>query len=135
MSEKVDLTIDILRNKYVLKVLERLDCRYLTHITQDPHQFAYRSNRGVDDAVSLCTHFILQHLETKSTYARVLFIDFSSAFNTIIPIKLYNFLLATGVNALLCQWILNFLSCRKQCVQIQNNVSSLRVLNTGAPQG
>ena len=47
---------------FVIKVLERLVCRYLTHITLDPHtQFAYRANRGVDDAVSLCTHFILQH--------------------------------------------------------------------------
>ena len=118
----------------VMKVLERLVCRYLTYITLDPHQFAYRANRGVDDAVSLCTHFILQHLNTKSTNARVLFIDFSWAFNTIIPLRLYNFLLAAGVDAVLCQWILNFLSSRKQCVKIQNNVSSPRILNTGAPQ-
>ena len=48
-------------------------------------QFAYRANRSVDDPVNMALHFILQHLESSGTYARILFVDFSSAFNTIIP--------------------------------------------------
>lgn len=38
-----------------------------------------------------CCHFcgiIELHLDKKNTYIRMLFIDYSSAFNTIIPIKL-----------------------------------------------
>ena len=74
-----------------MKVFERLVLRSLKAATDnqlDPHQFAYRANRSVDDAVALALHRILQHLEISGKYARVLFVDFSSAFNTIIPRKL-----------------------------------------------
>ena len=76
---------------WVIKVFEGLILRELkSHISNgsDEHQFAYRNNRGVEDAVATLNHTILQHLENKNTYARVLFLDFSSAFNTIIPSKL-----------------------------------------------
>ena len=88
-----------------MKILERLVCKHLSGITLDPHQFAYRSNRSVDDAVSLCMHSILQHLESSSTYARILFVDFTSAFNTIVPVKLIYTLQVLGVNPSLCKWI------------------------------
>ncbi|KAJ8375851.1 hypothetical protein SKAU_G00064310 [Synaphobranchus kaupii] len=45
-----------------------------------------RANRSVEDAVSLCLHTILQRLEAPATYARILFIDYSSEFNTIVPL-------------------------------------------------
>ncbi|KAL7830680.1 hypothetical protein SRHO_G00318070 [Serrasalmus rhombeus] len=51
----------------------------------DPLQFAYRSNHSTDDATSTTLHLALTHLDSKDTYVRMLFIDFSSAFNTIIP--------------------------------------------------
>lgn len=51
-----------------------------------PLQFAYRSNRSVDDTVNLGPHCILQHLDSPGMYARVLFVDFiSAAFNSVIP--------------------------------------------------
>jgi len=65
----------------------------------------------------------------------VLFIDFSSAFNTIIPQKLYNKLIDLNFPLHTCNWILDFLLNRPQVVKIQNNVSSTIVLSTGAPQG
>ncbi|XP_061584243.1 odorant receptor 131-2-like [Cololabis saira] len=46
---------------------------------------AYRANRSLDDAVNIGLHHILGHLDTPGTYARILFVDFSSAFNTIAP--------------------------------------------------
>ena len=49
----------------------------------DSLQFPYRQNRSVDDAVSLAPHFILKHLDSPNRYACILFLDFSSAFNTI----------------------------------------------------
>lgn len=42
-----------------------------------------RANRSVVDAVIMAPHFILQHQYSLGTYARSLFVDFSSAFNTI----------------------------------------------------
>ncbi len=45
----------------------------------DPLQFAYRSNRSTDDAIAFTLHTALSHLENKNTYARMLFVDYSSA--------------------------------------------------------
>ncbi|KAI4901786.1 hypothetical protein NFI96_003150 [Prochilodus magdalenae] len=56
--------------------------------TLDPHQFAYRDNRSTDDAVSLAIHTALNHLDSTNSYVRMLFIEFSSALNTIIPSRL-----------------------------------------------
>ena len=110
----------------VMKVFERLVLRSLKAATDhqlDPHQLAYRANRSVDDAVALALHHILQHLETSGTYARVLFVDFSSVFNTIIPRKLFNKLILIGVERSLCMWILDFLQDRPQSVRTGKQTS------------
>ncbi len=52
----------------------------------DPLQFAYHPNRSTGDAISSALHLALSHLD--NTYVSMLFIDFSSAFNTIISQKL-----------------------------------------------
>ena len=64
-----------------------------------------------------------------------LFIDFSSAFNTIIPQQLICKLDQLGLNTSLCNWVLDFLSERPQAVRVGNNISSSITLSTGAPQG
>ncbi len=65
----------------------------------------------------------------------MLFIDFSSAFNTIIPQQLINKLSRLGLNNSLCNWILDFLTGRPQSVRVGHNTSSTTTLSTGAPQG
>ena len=47
-----------------------------------------------------------------NTYVRMLFIVYSSAFNTIVPSKLINKLRTPGLNTTLCNWILDFLTGR-----------------------
>ncbi len=49
----------------------------------DPLQFAYRQERSTDDALNSISHLTLKHLEDPKAYARLLFIDFSSAFNSL----------------------------------------------------
>ncbi len=69
-------------------IIERLVLAYMKDTTGpllEPLQFAYRENRSVDDAVNMGLPFILQQLDRPGTYVRILFVDFSSAFNTIIP--------------------------------------------------
>ena len=71
-----------------MKVLERLVLDHLKSMTDsvlDPLQFAYRANRSTDNAMNMALHYVLEHLITAGNYARILFVDFSSAFNTIIP--------------------------------------------------
>ena len=65
----------------------------------------------------------------------MLFIDYSAAFNRIIPSKLYIKLTDLGLCRQLGNWIYKFLSDGKQTVRIGNPVSSPLVLNTEAPQG
>ncbi len=103
--------------------------------TLDPLQFAYRPNRSTDDAISSTLHLALTHLENKDSYVRMLFIDFSSAFNTIIPQQLINKLNLLGLNNSLCNWILDVLTRRPQSVRVGHNTSSTTTLSTGAPQG
>ena len=49
-----------------------------------------------------------------NTYVRMLFIDYSSAFNTIVPSKLG----ALGLNPALCNWVLDFLTGHPQVVKV-----------------
>ncbi|MGL4742424.1 MAG: reverse transcriptase domain-containing protein, partial [Sarcina sp.] len=75
----------------VIKCFERLVLAHLKDFlppTLDPYQFAYHSNLSTEDSVSMALHSVLTHLDNKNTYARMLFVDFSSAFNTVIPSKL-----------------------------------------------
>ncbi len=106
----------------VMKSLERLVLAYLKDITRpllDPLQFAYRANRSVDDAVNMGLHYILQHLDKPGNYARILFVvDFSSAFNTIMPDLLSDKLTQLSVPTSICQWITSFLTDRQQLVRL-----------------
>ena len=56
--------------------------------TLDHLQIVYRPNRSIDDAISIALHTALSHLDKRITYVRMLFIDYSSAFNPIVPAKL-----------------------------------------------
>ncbi|KAI3364729.1 hypothetical protein L3Q82_000885 [Scortum barcoo] len=64
----------------------------------------------------------------------MLFTDYSSAFNTIVPSKLVTKLRDLGINSALCDWILNFLMGRPQAVPdaMGSTTSSTLTLNTGA---
>ncbi|KAK3506980.1 hypothetical protein QTP70_033859, partial [Hemibagrus guttatus] len=120
------------------KSFERLVLAYLKNITGpllDPLQFAYRANRSVDDAVNMGLHFILQHLDKSGTYVRLLFVDFSSAFNTIIPTLLQTKLTQLSVPSSICQWITSFLTDRHQLVKLGKFTLYSHTTSTGAPQG
>ncbi len=80
----------------------------------DPLQFAYCSNRSTDDAIAFTLHTALSHLENKNTYVRKLFVDYSSAFNTIVPATLVAKLQTLGLNRSPCSWILDFLTGRSR---------------------
>uniref|UniRef100_A0A8C7MZF5 Reverse transcriptase domain-containing protein n=1 Tax=Oncorhynchus kisutch TaxID=8019 RepID=A0A8C7MZF5_ONCKI len=122
----------------IMKCFERLVKDHITSTlpdTLDPLQFAYRPNRSTDDAISTTLHTALTHLDKRNTYVRMLFIDYSSAFNTIVPSKLVIKLETLGLDPALCNWVLDFLTGRPQVVRVGNNISTPLILNTGAPQG
>uniref|UniRef100_A0A8K9X594 SH3 and multiple ankyrin repeat domains 3b n=1 Tax=Oncorhynchus mykiss TaxID=8022 RepID=A0A8K9X594_ONCMY len=53
----------------------------------------------------------------------MLYIDYSSAFNTIVPSKLIAKTRTRGLNTSLCNWILDFLTGYPQVVRVGNNTS------------
>lgn len=74
----------------------------------DPVQFAYRPNHSTEDAISAALHLTLEHLENNNALVRMLFVDFSSAFNTIIPQHLIYRPGPVGLNTRLQNWIRDF---------------------------
>jgi hypothetical protein len=100
-----------------MKCFERLVMAYNTIIleTLDPLQFEYSTNRSTDEAISIALHTALSHLDKRNTYVRMLFIDYSSALNTILPSNLITKLRTLGLHISLCNWILNFLTTHPPC--------------------
>ena len=72
----------------IMKVFEWCLLYYLDPIVSnsiDPYQFAYRSKRSVEDAILHVMNNVYKHLEKPGSSVRLMFYDFSSAFNTIQP--------------------------------------------------
>lgn len=101
----------------------------------DKHQFAYKARRGTKDAVVCLLHSLLQHLEVSGNSAAVLFVDLSSAFNTIQRHQMIKKLLKLNVAPHCIHLIHSFLSNRPQAVRIGSVTSDTTITNTGAPQG
>lgn len=122
----------------VMKCFERLVCQHIRTFlppTLDPHQFAYRPNRSTEDAITIALHTALSHLEHQGSYVRMLFLDFSSAFNHIIPEILVQKLSHLGLSFPICLWVKDFLTDRPQSVRLGHHLSSTIKLSTGSPKG
>ncbi|XP_034093506.1 uncharacterized protein LOC117560671 [Gymnodraco acuticeps] len=122
-----------------MKTLERLVLGHLRPIvapSMDPLQFAYQPAIGVDDAVIYLLQRSLSHLEKPGGgTVRIMFFDFSSAFNTIQPPLLGDKLQLSGVDHHLTTWILVYLTNRPQYLRTRECQSDTIVSSTGAPQG
>ncbi|XP_068507989.1 probable RNA-directed DNA polymerase from transposon X-element isoform X2 [Syngnathus scovelli] len=121
-----------------MKCFERLVMEHIKSVlppTIDPLQFAYRAKRSSEDGICSALHSALTHLERKDSYVRLLFVDFSSAFNTIVSQRLICKLDELGLSTSLCNWILDFLCQRPQVVRVGDKISASITLSTGAPQG
>lgn len=91
--------------------------------------------RCTEDAIVIALHTAFSHLEHAGNYVRLLFIDYSSAFNTIIPDILINKLMDLQLRPSTCAWIKDFLTNRPQTVKFGSHISSSLTLSTGSPQG
>lgn len=72
----------------IMKCFERLVVSVLKEevkLSLDLLHFTYKAGRGTEDAINCITHLANIHLEDTQVYACLLFIDFSSAFNTFQP--------------------------------------------------
>ena len=84
----------------------------------DLFQFAHKDKRGTDDAVNTLVHLVLKHLEQQKAYACGLFVDFSSAFDSIQPHVLLEKMKAIKVHSFIIKWYHSFQSGRSQLVRV-----------------
>ena len=80
-------------------------------------------------------HHVLQRLERKNTYARILLIDFSKAFDHIDHNILLDKLKTNGVPQICVEWQKAFLTSRTQRVKLANAKSDWTEVAGGVPQG
>ena len=80
-------------------------------------------------------HTLQGHLDGAKTFAGLLFIDFSSAFNCIQPHILAERLAGMGVGHSRICWITDFLTKRVQNVRVNSVLSNVLSSSTGSPQG
>ncbi|XP_056138357.1 solute carrier family 23 member 1 [Lampris incognitus] len=114
------------------KSFSQEECDVLVWEVQS-RQFAYRANRSTEDAICTTLHLTLSHLEGKNTYARILFIDFSSAFDTIILQQLVEKLRLLDMDTGTCNWVLDFLMQRQQTVRGNDVDEQPRSVDTEEP--
>ena len=138
----------------VMKICEKIVLNRLSLYTRrflDPLQFAYQSRRNTEDAILYMLNNIYKHLDKPGNTVRIMFYDFSSAFNTIQPHLLVQKMKLMNIPQCFVKWIFSYITNRPQFVRlsvskgvmsnfkksITNNFVNSIVLktNTGAPQG
>lgn len=78
---------------------------------------------------------MLSQLKHLGNYVRMFFIDFSSAFNTVILGRLVTKLADVSFSQSICHWIKDFLTNRPQTIRLGLYLSFALTLSTGVPQG
>lgn len=78
---------------------------------------------------------VSKQLSLPKRYARVLFVDFSAAFNSMKLSILLKRLADLNVDKGLILWTRDFLSCRPQRVCVNGTLSGVLIISTGYPQG
>lgn len=81
------------------------------------------------------THLIAKLLQDPNSYARLLFVHFSSAFHTIQPRLLMGKLKDPVIHPRIIRWYYSFVMNPKQQLSVDGALSEPRTLRTGVPQG
>ena len=78
---------------------------------------------------------VKRHLDSQPSFVRILFMDFTSAINTVNINTLLHHLQQLQFNPTLMLWIKEFLRNRPQHARVHCVTSTNTILNTGVPQG
>ena len=120
----------------ISKLFERLLLKFLKPYLTDTTQFAYQQHRSTEDTLTHQIDIVTNHLDINAkNHARCLFIDFSSAFNTISPTTPCNQLQDTSLNPAVLNLVYDFMTNRSQKVLTEQGLSSTLTTSVGTPQG
>ena len=118
------------------KVLESFVVSWMRRATvHSETQFGGIKDSSTTLALTTMLHHMLQRLERKNTYARILLIDFSKAFDHIDHNILFDKLKTNGVPQICVEWQKAFLTSRTQRVKLANPKSDWTEVAGGVPQG
>jgi len=98
-------------------------------ITDKLDLLQYKAQWGVEDACLTLLDMITKNMDHPHSCSRILFMDLSSAFNTVKISTLLNRLTELQVNSILINWIKDFLQDRPQHVTINAKTSHNIVLD------
>ena len=123
----------------IIRLFEKLILKFeLFHIIKSligPDQFASKENSNTTMALVKSQHYWLKWLDGNANFVRVLSFDFSKAFDTVSHYILSDKLKAIDINPYVINWILDFLSQRKQRVVVDGITTEFIDINRGVPQG
>ena len=98
------------------------------------YQYGFRPNHSTEHTALQFHDYVIHQLDEGNTPFSI-FIDLSKAFDTIDHSILLKKLHFYGVRNSACDLLMSYLNDRKQCVQFNNDISLLRNIHTGVPQG
>ena len=99
-----------------------------------PAEFCFRLNVSTNNALMSITENIQTQLD-EGKYCTGVFADLKKAFDTVDHNILLRKLDYNGIRGIANEWFCSYLKKRKQFVSIQNNMSSIKGILTGVPQG
>ena len=114
-------------HKHLHSFLETQNCFY-------PAQFGFRLNMSTNNALMSITENIHTQLD-KGEYCARGFVDLKKAFDTVDHNILLRKLDYHGIRGIANEWFCSYLKKKKQFVSIENNISSVKEILTGVPQG
>ena len=99
-------------------------------------QFAYRTGSNTTMAIIKCQHQWLKWLEDEDVdFIRVISFDFSKAFDSVPHDILCEKLKQTCLNSYIINWVIDFLTNRRQRVVVDGIETDFLDINRGVPQG
>lgn len=124
----------------VSKILEKWVAKLLIqHLNKSndlfhPMQFGFRAQHSTETANCLFLEKVKGYLE-RSSYVGAVFVDLKRAFDTVNHEVLLSKLAYFNLSEQALNWIKSYLSCRKQCVCINDSKSPFSECPVRVPQG
>ena len=102
----------------------------------DRCQFAYRKGVSCTDAIVTLVHNVVLTLNHANTsIAKVLFLDFSSAFNTVLPNTLLHDLHTFVEDPWVMHWLADFMKGWSRQIKMKEGLSEISEISVGVPHG
>ena len=120
--------------KIAEKFVSRHFNEYFDEFTDD-NQFGCVRNRSTTHALLKIMHELFLASDSSQNIIRVLFVDFTKAFDVIDHNVLFNKFVNCGMPEHVVAWSMDFLCGRKQFVKLTDSVSSVSHATAGTPQG